>query len=117
MIAGCQRRIKPAIIVAAMTLDELTQRIRQRAGANPPLGYRVKFDLGEDGLILWDGTGSASEIGNEDGDADTTIGISAADLEKLIEGNLNPTLAYMTGRLKVSGSMGVALKISQMLED
>ena len=39
------------------------------------------------------------------------------DLQKLIDGNLNPTLAYMTGKLKVEGSMGVALKISQLLED
>jgi putative sterol carrier protein len=100
-----------------MTLDELTERIRQRAAANPPLGYRVKFDLGDDGLIFWDGTDSTARIANEDGDADTTIGISGGDLTKMIEGDLNPTLAYMTGRLKVSGSMGVALKISQLLED
>jgi putative sterol carrier protein len=100
-----------------MTLDQLTERIRQRAASNPPLGYRVKFDLGDDGLIFWDGTASAPRIANEDGEADTTIGISADDLGKMIEGDLNPTLAYMTGRLKVSGSMGVALKISQLLED
>jgi putative sterol carrier protein len=101
----------------AMTLDELTERIRQRAAANPPLGYRVSFDLGDEGTIYWDGTGTAALIANEGGEAETTIGISADDLTKMIEGSLNPTLAYMTGRLKVSGSMGVALKISQMLED
>jgi putative sterol carrier protein len=100
-----------------MTLDDLTTRIRQKAAGSPPLGYRVKFELGDDGIIFWDGTNSAAEIGNEDGEADTTIGISADDLGKMIEGSLNPTLAYMTGRLKVSGSMGVALKISQLLED
>src|SRR5689334_25418579 len=100
-----------------MTLDDLTERIRQRAAANPPLGYRVRFDLGDDGTIYWDGAGTEARIANEEGDADTTIGISADDLGKMIEGSLNPTLAYMTGRLKVSGSMGVALKISQLLED
>jgi putative sterol carrier protein len=100
-----------------MTLDDLTARIRQKAAGSPPLGYRVKFELDDDGIIFWDGTNSAAAIGNEDGEADTTIGISADDLGKMIEGTLNPTLAYMTGRLKVRGSMGVALKISQMLED
>lgn len=100
-----------------MTLEELTARIRQRAATNPPLGYRVKFDLGDDGVIFWDGTEGVAQIANEGGEADTTIGISADDLTKLIEGTLSPTLAYMTGRLKVSGSMGVALKISQLLED
>jgi putative sterol carrier protein len=100
-----------------MTLEELTERIRQKAAANPPLGYRVKLDLGDDGSIYWDGTGNTAQILNGDGEADTTIGISPDDLAKMIEGSLNPTLAYMTGRLKVSGSMGVALKISQLLED
>lgn len=100
-----------------MTIDEITERMRQRAATAPPLGYRVKFDLGDEGVVLWDGTGSAAQITNEDGDADTTIGISTDDLTKMVEGNLNPTLAYMTGRLKISGSMGVALKVSQLLED
>jgi putative sterol carrier protein len=101
-----------------MDRDELTERLRQRAAANPPLGYRVLIDLGEDGVIFWDGTGAAPEIGDAPGEEiDSTITISADDLTKMVEGSLNPTLAYMTGRLKVSGSVGVALKISQLLED
>jgi putative sterol carrier protein len=115
MIAGCRARSKPAII-RAMTIDDLTARIRERAAQNPPLGYRVKFDLGPEGVISWDGTGDAPAIGNADEEADTTIGISAEDLEKMLSGELNPTIGYMTGRLKISGSMGVALKISQLLE-
>ena len=99
-----------------MTLDELTQAIRSRAEKNPPLGYKAKFEL-DDGVVFWDGTGPTPVVSNEDGDADTTIGISVEDLMKMTRGDLNPTLAYMTGRLKVSGSMGVALKISQLLED
>lgn len=99
-----------------MTLDELTQAIRSRAEKNPPLGYKVKFELDE-GTVFWDGTGPAPVVSNDDVEADTTIGISVEDLGKMARGDLNPTLAYMTGRLKVSGSMGVALKVSQILED
>ena len=36
---------------------------------------------------------------------------------KLAEGKLAPTLAFMTGKLKVSGNMGIALKLANMLED
>jgi putative sterol carrier protein len=100
-----------------MSLDSLTAAIRAKAALSPKLGYRVKFDLGEDGIIYWDGTQVPPVIGNEAGEADTTMTLSLENLQKLIDGQLNATLAYMTGKLKVEGSMGVALKINQLLED
>ena len=100
-----------------MSLESATTAIRAKAALAPKLGYRVTFDLGPDGLIYWDGTAVPATIGNEAGESDTTLTLSLDDLRKLIDGNLNPTLAYMTGKLKVAGSMGVALKISQLLED
>ena len=100
-----------------MTLDELTSALKAKAALAPRLGYRVKFDLTGEGVVMWDGTGDQPEITNADGSADTTIAISGEDLEKLMRGDLNPTLAYMTGRLKVEGSMGVAMKVNQLLED
>ena len=100
-----------------MSLESATAAIRAKAALAPKLGYRVTFDLGEDGIIYWDGTQVPAAIGNEAGESDTTLTLSLESLQKLIDGNLNPTLAYMTGRLKVEGSMGVALKIGQLLED
>ena len=52
-----------------------------------------------------------------DGPADTTIRISEDNLEKLLTGALDPTLAYMTGKLKVEGSLGVAMKLTSLLGD
>ena len=100
-----------------MSLESATTAIRAKAALAPKLGYRVTFDLGADGLIYWDGTAVPAVIGNDAGESDTTLTLSLDDLRKLIDGNLNPTLAYMTGKLKVAGSMGVALKIAQLLED
>lgn len=100
-----------------MDLAELTEELRRRAGQNVKLGYKVKFILDE-GTIFWDGTDQPAAIGNEDsGDANTTIKISAENLQKLMAGGLDPTLAYMTGKLKVEGSMGVALKLTSMFAD
>ena len=100
-----------------MTLDELTQAIRAKARQNVPLGHKVAFDLGETGTIFWDGTASPAEIGNEPGEAETTLRLSPDLLEKMIDGNANATMAYMTGKLKISGSMGVAMKINSLLEE
>ncbi len=100
-----------------MEISELTEELRKQAGRNMRLGYKVKFVL-DDGIIFWDGTGDTPEIGNEDRDgADTTITMTAENLQKLMQGLLDPTLAYMTGKLKVEGKMGVALKLTSMFAD
>ena len=100
-----------------MNLDSLTEDLRKRAAQNPKLGYKVKFVIDDAGVIFWDGTGEATVFSNQDGEADTTMRISAENLEKLIAGTLDPTMAYMTGKLKVEGKMGVALKINSLLSD
>lgn len=101
-----------------MSLDSLTEAIRSQAALNPPLGYKVKFDLGDLGIIFWDGTGTPPEVSNEEqGAADTTMAMSEEDLQSLVDGTLDPQLAYMTGKLKVEGSLGVALKLAGMMGD
>jgi len=100
-----------------MSLEELTEELRRRTAQGPQLGHKVKFDLGEDGIIMWDGTTSPAEISNADGEVETTIRLSAENFEKLINGGLDPTVAFMMGKLKVDGKMGVALKISSLLGD
>ncbi|MBL8710599.1 MAG: SCP2 sterol-binding domain-containing protein [Rhodospirillaceae bacterium] len=100
-----------------METEALIEEMRRRAGQNVKLGYKVKF-LVEDDIIFWDGTEHPPTIGSEDlGDANTTIRISPENLQKLLHGQLDPTLAYMTGKLKVEGSMGVALKLTSMFGD
>ena len=102
-----------------MPLDSLTDQLKTQAAMNPPLGYRVKFDLGEDGVLVWDGTVTPPEIATVDGggEADTVLRLSLDDLGKLLSGTLDPTLAYMTGKLKIQGSTGVAMKLAAMLGD
>lgn len=102
-----------------MSLDALAEQMKTQAAMNPPLGYRVKFDLGDDGVLVWDGTVTPPEIATTDGEgeADTVLRLSLDDLGKLLSGTLDPTLAYMTGKLKIQGSTGVAMKLAAMLGD
>ncbi len=99
------------------TLEGLTEDLRKRAAQNPPLGYKVKFLLDDGSIVFWDGTTVPAALSNADGEADTTLKITASNLEKMMAGGLDPTLAYMTGKLKVEGSLGVAMKLSAMLGD
>lgn len=101
-----------------MHIDDLSERLSKAAALNPPLGYKVLFDLGDAGVIWWDGTESPAEIGSEaKGEADTTLRISKENAEKLLSGELDPTMAFMMGKLKVEGSMGVAMKVASLLGD
>ena len=106
-----------------MSLESLAEQLKSQAAMNAPLGYRVLFDLGDEGAILWDGTETPAEISTlaeADGDAaqaDTTLRFGLEDFGKLLQGELDPTLAYMTGKLKIEGSMGVAMKLAAMLGD
>jgi len=98
-----------------MSLESTTEGLRTKAASAAPLGHTVRFDFGGDGTIFWDGTGATPIVTNEAKDAECTIVISLADFEAMAAGTLDGTMAYMTGRLKVDGSMGVAMKIGQVL--
>ncbi len=98
-----------------MSLDVLTNRIKDKVGAHSGLDATVKFDLGSDGIIYVDGKSSPNSVSNEDRDADCTITMSRENFEKLLEGDLDPTTAYMFGKLKIAGSMGVAMKLSKVI--
>jgi putative sterol carrier protein len=48
------------------------------------------------------------------GDADAVISTSQETFEKIIAGDVNPTSAYMTGKLKIKGDMGAAMKLQKL---
>jgi putative sterol carrier protein len=48
--------------------------------------------------------------------SDCTLEMSAEHLIQLIEGQLNPTTAFMLGKLKVNGSLGQAMKLQGILK-
>ena len=52
----------------------------------------------------------------QDGDAkpDVTIATSEETFQKLLSGEQNPTTAYMTGKLKIKGDMGAAMKLQKL---
>ena len=100
-----------------MNVEELTGEFKRRSGDAPSLGHKVKFVFDDGGIIFWDGTVTPAIISNEDGEAETTLRLSLANMERMMVGDLEPTLAYMTGKLKIEGSLGVAMKISGYVSD
>ena len=100
--------------------ESLMAGMRARADALRRLGYRVRFDLTDtEESILLDATGGAPtiEVASAEDEADTVLRLSAADAEKLTRGKLSPMLAFSTGKLRVEGSKGVAMKLAGLLDE
>ena len=100
-----------------MTFENIEKTIREKLSYAPQLGAKIKLDFGDDGLILIDGTQNPAVMSNDDDDADTTFVCSLDLFNKIIDGTQDPTMAFMTGKLKIQGSMGYAMKISALLGD
>ena len=98
-----------------MTLQEITDQIRTRATHADSLNAVVKIAT-DQGPILIDAKQSPAVISNDDRPADCTIQISIDDLLKMGSGDMNPMMAFMTGKLKVQGDMSLAMKMSQVLD-
>ena len=99
-------------------LDDLVGEMTNQADKLKELNHSVLFDLGDDGKILLDATGDEIKItpSPESEDAETTLVLSSENLVKLMNGDLNPMVAFTLGKLKVFGSKGIALKLSSLLD-
>jgi putative sterol carrier protein len=94
-------------------MTDMEDRLRDALPRLARLGAVVRFDLGGDGKWVVDARGASPLLNEDDGDADAacTIKITADNLTKLMDGRLDPMLGYTLGKIKVSGSMGVAMKL------
>ncbi len=96
------------------TLQEITEGLRERVGEDSGLDATPKFDFGDEGIVYLDAASVPNVVSNEDKDADCTITISKDNFEALAKGDLDPTTAFMMGKLKIAGSMGIAMKLQKI---
>ncbi|MCX7303241.1 MAG: SCP2 sterol-binding domain-containing protein [Hyphomicrobiales bacterium] len=93
-----------------MGVQKIADQIKSKVEA-AGFDRSVKFDTGADGVIVIDG----ATISTTDAPADCTIKLSLGDLEDLIAGDLSPTAAFMTGKIKIEGDMSVAMALSSLI--
>ncbi len=91
-------------------LDTAAAALREKIGESGFDGS-VKFDIEDEGVIRING----GEVTTEEGDADCTISAAMDTFQDMFNGELDPTAAFMTGKIKIDGDMGVAMKLGQLL--
>jgi len=97
-----------------MDIQAVLDQFNEQAKSMDPIGGKVKFVI-DDKAVLIDGSGAENTISMSDDDADCTISTSMETLLKMKSGDLNPMMAVMGGKVKISGDMGLAMKLQGMM--
>jgi putative sterol carrier protein len=99
-----------------MTAREFFEGLEGRLDPAKTAGMTNSYVFEIDGAGTWkvdvkDGQVSVAEGG---GEADATISASEETFGEIASGDMNATTAYMTGKLKVKGDMGAAMKLQKL---
>ena len=92
--------------------EALESRVDPVKAAGMTASY--KFDIDGSGSWLVDVDDGKVTVTEDGGDADCTISTSSETFLKIANGEQNPTAAYMSGKLKVKGDMGQAMKLQKL---
>ncbi|MDA9091494.1 SCP2 sterol-binding domain-containing protein [Porticoccaceae bacterium] len=98
-----------------MSLQEVTAGLTEKVGEDCGLGSILKFDFGDDGILVLDASQVPNVVGNDDAEAACTMVISLDNFKEMAAGNLDGTAAFMSGKLKIIGDMGIAMKLAPIL--
>jgi putative sterol carrier protein len=96
------------------TLEQVTERVRAAVGNESGLDARIKFKFGDDGTLYIDGKSHPNQVHNTDEDSDITISVSMDNFLRIIDKELNPKLALMTGRMRLRGDIRIAMRLDKV---
>ncbi len=91
-------------------IDQAVNALRARLNGSGIDGT-VKFVIEDEGVLRI----VEDDVSAGDGDADCTMTADADTFAGILAGDVNPTSAFMSGRLKVEGDMGLAMKLGSLL--
>jgi len=92
-------------------IDQAVAALSAKVGA----GYAgsAKFVITGEGTVVIDGAGVRA--GTDADDTDVTLIASAETFQGILDGEVSPTMAFMSGKLKIDGSMSAAMKLASVL--
>ncbi len=99
-----------------MSTKEFFDTLESRVDASKTAGMNNSYLFDIEGAGKWkvDVQDGSVKVTEDSEDADVTITTSEETFEKITSGDQNATSAYMTGKLKVKGDMGAAMKLQKL---
>jgi len=102
-----------------MNSEELTQAVavmNSKIAGREPFGSTIRFDFKNGTSIYIDGKSEPPQVvENGEGDADCTVSAAPDVFKDLVAGDLDPTAAFMTGKVSIDGDMTAALQLQKVL--
>ena len=71
----------------------------------------AKFEIEGQGSVIID----ASGVRVSDDETEVTLSANLETFQEILEGDLDSTAAFMTGRLKLDGDMSTAMRLASVL--
>lgn len=91
-------------------IDQAVNALREKMGGRSFDG-KAKFVFSDEGAFVVDG----SEVRAGDEEADVTLTADTETFRAILDGEMNPTAAFMSGKLTVDGDMGKAMALAGVL--
>ena len=100
-----------------MGAREFFETLPSRANGKRADGIDASYVFAIDGAGTWTVKVEDGKVAVSEGDhgGDCTISASEAVFEKIVDGRQNPLTAYMTGKVKIKGDVGAAMKLKDVL--
>lgn len=95
------------------SIDKLIAMINEKVTEVDAFGKTIKLIL-DDTIIIIDGTTQPPSISSDDTTADITVTASAENFEKILTKKMNPQMAMMSGKIKLSGDMMAAVPLMKI---
>jgi putative sterol carrier protein len=98
-----------------MSAKEFFESLESRVDPSRLAGIRQSYLFDVDGEGAWfvDVRDDKLTVTEGEQPADVTIKTSSETFAKIVDGRQNPTTAYMTGKLKIEGDLGAAMKLQK----
>ena len=90
-------------------IDDAIAALRKKM-SNTSFEGSAKFEIESEGSIVISG----GSVNASDDPADVTFTASVEIFEEIFNGELEPTAAFMTGKLKIDGDMGTAMRLANV---
>lgn len=105
----------------AAAVKDIFSQMPQNLNADAAKGMNsvIQFNLTGDGggtyhLVIKDGTAAVNEGAHSS--PNMTMTMAAQDYVDMITGKLNGQMAFMSGKLKIAGDMGLAMKMQSLFK-